>query len=82
LNQIYFSQIFKGIATFFCQSFRNAKVVGSILALGNPFKPSSAQVFDNFFCEKTQKNSTNGGPVGETMATRGKTSLIKKEQDC
>ena len=27
---------------------RNAKVVSSILALGNPFKPSLAQAFDGF----------------------------------
>jgi hypothetical protein len=61
---------------------RNAKVVGSTPALGNPFKPSLAQTFGDFIYKKTHENPINGGLVGEEMATSGKTSLIKKEQDC
>jgi hypothetical protein len=50
--------------------------------LGNYFKPLLAQSSDDFPYWKTHENPTNGGLVGEAMATRGKTSLIKKEQAC
>jgi len=48
--------------------------------LGNHSKPSLEQFFDEFIYKKTHENPTNGGLMGEAMATRGKTSLIKKEQ--
>jgi hypothetical protein len=64
------------------QRIRNAKVAGSIPVLGNTSKPSLEQAFKGFLDKKLQENPTSGGLVGETMATRGKTSLIKKEQAC